>query len=514
MKSNTSSNTTALFKSKKQNRYIFDMGHKKTILCHPLFSFLVELNDQGHDLEQWMSGLNETGIEIKECGLFSKNEIEYYYKKFRMLKDNGYFKTNEHDQNLDFRMTADDVKRSLANTPQITFEVTDRCGLQCEYCGYGKFYNDYDTRDNIDMTPDTAKRLIDYMAQLWNSPLHLSHDKNIYIGFYGGEPLMNFPFIREIVDYVKKLNVVHNHFTFSITTNGLLLDKYMDFLVSNEFNMLISLDGDETGNGYRVYKNGKPAYNDIMKNIMALKSKFPSYFEEKVRFNAVLHNMNTVPRIHHFFKTTFGKFPGVSLLNTSGIAENQLESFRKLFSFIDERNYKPDEYRILEKDMFLNLPNTQKLSLFLHKENDFAFEDYNELIYLKESQTRFPIGTCMPFSKKVFITVNGKIFPCERIGHQHVLGYISPTNGVSIDFEAIAQKYTSYFLKLKKQCLSCYCWERCSQCVLSMDSIREQPVCDSFMTRETYSHDVSSCIDSIEQSPLIYGKILKKVVVE
>jgi uncharacterized protein len=148
-------------------------------------------------------------------------------------------------------INAEQVKISLANTPQITFEVTDKCNLTCEYCGYGELYSDYDLRENKDIDASAAIKLLDYLIALWNSPLSQSINNNVYISFYGGEPLMNFPFIEKIVNYVKEIKNNKRRFTYSMTTNGMLLDKYMDFLVQNDFRLLISLDGDEYAHSYR-----------------------------------------------------------------------------------------------------------------------------------------------------------------------------------------------------------------------------------------------------------------------
>jgi sulfatase maturation enzyme AslB (radical SAM superfamily) len=60
--------------------------------------------------------------------------------------------------------------------------------------------------------------------------------------------------------------------SFAITTNGLLMEKYMNFLVENDFNLLISLDGNAKNNRYRVFKNGKPAFKKILENIRALQA--------------------------------------------------------------------------------------------------------------------------------------------------------------------------------------------------------------------------------------------------
>ena len=121
-------------------------------------------------------------------------------------------------------ITSEDVKRSLPNSPQLTFEITDACNLKCEYCGYGKSYSDYDERKSTRLSPQRAKVLLDYLRSLWGSELNVSHNQNVYISFYGGEPLMNVPFIKEIISYVEELDCPSRSFTFNMTTNGMLLD--------------------------------------------------------------------------------------------------------------------------------------------------------------------------------------------------------------------------------------------------------------------------------------------------
>ena len=121
-------------------------------------------------------------------------------------------------------ITSEDVKRSLSNSPQLTFELTDACNLRCEYCGYGKSYSDYDERKSTRLSPQRAKVLLDYQRSLWGSELNISHNQNVYISFYGGEPLMDVPFIKEIVSYIEEPDCPSRSFTFNMTTNGILLD--------------------------------------------------------------------------------------------------------------------------------------------------------------------------------------------------------------------------------------------------------------------------------------------------
>jgi sulfatase maturation enzyme AslB (radical SAM superfamily) len=151
------------------------------------------------NIEEWISRLHEDPVTIDGYGVCSRKELDYYYKKYLILKANGHFETIPQEKRLSAGLKPDDIKKSLANTRQITLEITDRCGLQCDYCGYGKFYNDYDKRTNKDMDISSAVQLLNFLQKLWNSPLNRSHDKNIYLSFYGGEPLLHFPFIKELM---------------------------------------------------------------------------------------------------------------------------------------------------------------------------------------------------------------------------------------------------------------------------------------------------------------------------
>ena len=58
------------------------------------------------------------------------------------------------------------------------------------------------------------------------------------IGFHGGEPLVNIEFIMRMVDYTKTIDKDVRKFTFSLVTNGILLDRYLDFIVHNNISLL------------------------------------------------------------------------------------------------------------------------------------------------------------------------------------------------------------------------------------------------------------------------------------
>lgn len=506
-------NSTILFQTGPNKNYIFNARLNRFLFCHPVLVLLVKLHAEGVDVKQWVGNVNGRNIKIEGHGTFKKSEIAYYYQKFLLLLENGYLSKVENEHHLSGRIKSDDIKSTLANLRQVTFEVTDACNLECAYCGYGKFYDDYDERKNKRLNTDAAKNILTYLTGFWNSHWNRSRGKNIYLGLYGGEPLLNIEFIKELVRFAGDLELKHNRFTFSMTTNAILLEKYMDFLAENECHLLISLDGDAGNNSYRVFHNKKPAYETILKNVLALKTKYPDYFQKKVNFNAVLHNKNSVSDIHNYFRERFDKIPSIGELNTSGINESQKELFLETYSNINESLYQAEDYSYIEKDMFVKLPNIQGLGIFLHKCSGHVFKDYNDLLFSRKNQTRTPTGTCSPFSKKLYVTVNGKILPCERIGHRYALGEVDEEK-VTIDFETIARKYNDYYDGMQKRCNHCCFNELCSQCIFYLDLANETPVCSGFMDQKAFSKYLSEYMSYIEKNPGIYSKIMKEVVIE
>lgn len=507
--------TFTLIETKRGNKYFYDQEAASTQWCHPLLYHILNMHRQGSDVDGWFGKLTDDAVPIEGCGTASKGEITYYYQKYRLLRENGFFGRLDTEHYLSKRLSAGEIKSSLANTRHVTFEVVDFCNLECAYCTYGKFYDNYDRREKKKLSSGAAKIFLDYLLKLLNSPLNHSHDKPLYIGFYGGEPLLNFPFIREIVAYVGELKPEHNRFYFSLTSNGLLLERYMDFLAEHDFLLLISLDGNEHNNAYRVFPDGSPAYEQILKNVEALRTKYPDYFKSRVNFNAVFHNRNSVADIYHYFKSRFDKVPNISELNPSGVRKDMRQAFLKTYANVNASLHQLEDYSVVEKDMFIRLPNIQGVSRFLDQCSGFVFNDYNDLLSPDPAarEPRLPTGTCLPFSRKVFITVNGKILPCEQIGHQYGLGSVAET-GVELDFHQIAETYNRYFEKLKDQCRRCANAEGCLQCIFYLDIEKPRPQCHGLLNQQEFSQFLSTQVSYLEENPRQYKKIMTEVRIE
>lgn len=408
-------------------------------------------------------------------------------------------------------ITPEHILRNLANLPQLVFEVTDACNLKCKYCAYGEFYDDFDKRESK-MLPETwAIRIIDYLKAQWDSEWNTSAKSYMYISFYGGEPLMNFGFIKRIVEYVSQLDNPKRKFLFSMTTNAILLPKFMDYLVEHDFCLLISLDGNKYNDSYRVDCHGNGSFERVVRNVDLLRERYPDYFEKNVNFNSVLHNRSSVEEVHRFFKDKYGKKPIISELNNSGIRSDKVEEFKRTYRNMEESLHQSEHYEEIEDDIRIGTSSYKNCALFLHQYSGYYFRDYTELLYDKKKLRHIPSGTCLPFAKKMFVTVNGKILPCERISHRFALGYVSDS-ALLIDADDIARKYNGYYQKLESQCTLCKNRSSCIQCIFYLRDIDTHPRCHGFMSESSFEKYRQVQLDYLRSHPGIYREIMERVI--
>ena len=113
--------------------------------------------------------------------------------------------------------------------------------------------------------------------------------------------------------------------------------------------------------------------------------------------------------------------------------------------------------------MFMDTPKVTRLANYILHQNGNTFNTYNEL-YINRVDFPLSTGTCLPFSKKMYITVNGKILPCERIGQQFSLGQVYEDR-VELNEEYVAEKHNYYISRFAKQCVNCASSKFCMHCV-------------------------------------------------
>lgn len=404
------------------------------------------------------------------------------------------------------------IRHNINNLRNLVFEVTDTCNLRCKYCGFADFYEGYDERKNTFLSFDKAKILIDHLAAIWRANKYEDILHPLTIGFYGGEPLMNMKLIEQLSDYVETLKDIGRTINYSMTTNAMLLDCYMDFLVEKKIRLLISLDGDERGQSYRVDTNGKNSFERVFRNVKLLKQKYPEYFKSNVNFNAVLHNRNDVETIYNFIITEFNKRPRIASLNDSGVKLEKKVEFYKTYKNVKQSFEAASNCNQMIAEGDLEMPQINALSRYLLSRSGNFFEGYYSLRINQDKFGHIQTGTCTPFRLKMFMTVNGKILQCEKINHEFALGQVYDDH-VDLDYQKISDIQKTYLTQLKKQCAICGKGKRCSFCIYQIDFLGSNynAPCP-FFTTSTKNKEEKEQMDFLRENPHLYKYLIQNVI--
>ncbi len=140
----------------------------------------------------------------------------------------------------------------------LCLHVAHTCNLNCSYCfaSQGKYHG-----DRALMSFEVGKRALDFLVENSGSR------KNLEVDFFGGEPLMNFRVVKDLVAYARSIEQeAGKHFRFTLTTNGMLVDdEVIDFANRECHNVVLSLDGrKEVHDRFRVDYAGNGSWERIV----------------------------------------------------------------------------------------------------------------------------------------------------------------------------------------------------------------------------------------------------------
>lgn len=144
--------------------------------------------------------------------------------------------------------------------------IVQDCNLRCSYC-YGEG-GEYKHRGKMSL--ETAKRSVDYLFE--NS----GEREDLFITFFGGEPLLRFDFIKEVVEYIELKEKEYNKKVhYSMTCNGTLLtEEISQYIIDKEISVTISIDGNEEVHDFnRYYCDKRGSYNDVIEKTKLLREK-------------------------------------------------------------------------------------------------------------------------------------------------------------------------------------------------------------------------------------------------
>ena len=191
---------------------------------------------------------------------FDQNDLSECYDDIQSLKDAGKLFVKDT-----FEPMADKLKQKTAGVVKaLCLHIAHTCNLNCSYCfaSQGKYHG-----DRAVMSFEGGKQALDFLVA--NS----GHRKNLVVDFFGGEPLMNFQVVKDLVAYARSIEKEHNkNFRFTLTTNGVLIDDdVIEFANREMSNVVLSLDGrKEVHDRYRVDYAGHGSWEKIVPKFQKL----------------------------------------------------------------------------------------------------------------------------------------------------------------------------------------------------------------------------------------------------
>lgn len=184
----------------------------------------------------------------------TKEELEGCYDDIVGLKDAGKLFVPDS-----FKPMAGELKKKTSGVIKaLCLHIAHTCNLNCEYCfaSQGKYHG-----DRAVMSFEVGKRALDFLVENSGSR------RNLEVDFFGGEPLMNFDVVKQLVEYARSIEKeAGKNFRFTLTTNGLLIDDdVIEFANKEMSNVVLSLDGrKEIHDKYRVDYAGNGSFDRIV----------------------------------------------------------------------------------------------------------------------------------------------------------------------------------------------------------------------------------------------------------
>lgn len=312
----------------------------------------------------------------------TKEDILLCIGDIKKLEENGKLYSEDKYEKL-----ACDYKNNSNVIKALCLHVAHTCNLNCSYCfaSQGKYQG-----ERAVMSFEVGKQAFDFLIA--NSGTR----RNLEVDFFGGEPLMNWDVVKQLVAYARSIEKDYNkNFRFTLTTNGLLIDdEVIDFLNKEMSNVVLSLDGrKEVHDIFRKDYAGNGSYDRII-------PKFKRLVESRggknyyMRGTFTHNNVDFTEDIFHMADLGFTELsmePVVCAPDDPCALTD--EDLPKLF----------EQYEILAKEMIKR------------KKESRPFTFYHYMIDLKNGPCIYKrITGCGSGTEYMAVTPWGELFPCHQ----------------------------------------------------------------------------------------------------
>jgi uncharacterized protein len=209
-----------------------------------------------------------------------------------------------------------------------------------------------------------------------------------------------------------------------------------------------------------------------MKNIEQIKEIDPVYLKDRVKFNAVFTEevgFCTISKFFTDFETIKEPFIMASSKNRYYLKEDKKQEEHGNLQYYDDLYYESFKY-MLYKNKRLQKSDVSNITVNW-EENERSGMEEKRMLTIEVPDSYHPAGPCMPGSRRLFVTIHGELFPCERVSETSKVCRIG-TIDTGIDMEK-ARKILNIGRLTEEACLNCWATRFCGSCVASSDNGNE-----------------------------------------
>ena len=326
-----------------------------------------------------------------------------------------------------------DFKKRKTVVKALCLHIAHDCNLACKYCFAEE--GEYHGRRAL-MSFEVGKKALDFLIA--NS----GNRVNLEVDFFGGEPLMNFEVVKQLVEYGRsKEKEFNKNFRFTLTTNGVLLDDdIMEFANKEMSNVVMSLDGrKEINDLMRPSRNGKGSYDIIVPKFQ----KFAKSRQGKdyyVRGTFTRNNLDFSEDVLHFADLGFDQ---ISIEPVVAAPE--------------------DQYSLREEDVPRICEEYDKLAaeFVKRKKEGRGFNFFHFMIDLEQGPcVAKRLSGCGSGTEYLAVTPWGDLYPCHQfVGEEKfLLGNVDE----GITNTAIRDEFKLCNVYAKEKCRDCFARFYCS----------------------------------------------------
>jgi uncharacterized protein len=385
-----------------------DFSSKKNVILKTLLEDLKKNTEvfQTYKEQEIEEAVEEVSELVEAEMLFTKDIYEGYIKDFKKRKT---------------------VVKALC------LHIAHDCNLACKYCFAEE--GEYHGRRAF-MSYEVGKAALDFLVA--NSGNRI----NLEVDFFGGEPLMNFQVVKDLVAYGRSLEAEHNKkFRFTLTTNGVLLnDDIMEFANKEMSNVVLSIDGrKEVHDFMRPFRNGKGSYELILDKFKKL-AESREQMDYYVRGTFTHHNLDFAKDVLHLAEEGFKQIS----------VEPVVADAKEVYAINQEDVEKiKEEYDFLAKEL-LKLEKDGKGVNFFH----FMLDLSGGPCVAKR------LSGCGSGTEYLAVTPWGDFYPCHQFVGQE--DFLMGTVFDGITRSDIVDEFKVCNVYAKEDCKNCFAKFYCS----------------------------------------------------